>query len=148
YQQPQPIRPVQLAWRLHLDVLAQPVQADLLGAQDLVAYEGVAREGVEPLRMERLVERELQVDRLVVERDVAVIGPGQVHDRDLAHSEIALYAIVAQSGVDLVQEWVLERPPVDVRDRHLERYLVGPLRYAPDHRGDRKSTRLNSSHVS
>src|SRR5439155_152741 len=108
-----------------------PSQADLLGAENFVAHEGVAGEGVEPLRVERLVERQLQVARLVVQGDVAVIRPGQVHDGDLSHPEVALHAIVAHGGFDLVQERVLERPQVRVWDRHLDRHLVGAARQAP-----------------
>ena len=84
-QESQAVGPVELARRLDLDVLAQAVETDRLGTQDLGAHEGVARERVEPLRVECLIERELQVDRLVVQRNVAIVGPGKIDDRDLSH---------------------------------------------------------------
>ena len=100
---PEPVGPVELARQLDLDVLAQPVEADLPGAQHLVPEELVAREGVEAVGVIRLVERELEVDGLAVERHVAVVRAGQVHDRDLAHAEV---------GADDVRQACPRRPGV------------------------------------
>jgi hypothetical protein len=60
-----------------------------------------------------LVERELEVHRLVVEGDVAMVGAGQVHDRDLAHAEVRPHGVRRQARprqrrVDLVQERIVE----------------------------------------
>jgi hypothetical protein len=79
----QPVGPVELARRFHLDVLAHSVEPDLARPQHFVAEDLVAREGVEAVGVIGLVERELEVHRLVVERDVTMVGAGQVHDRDL-----------------------------------------------------------------
>src|SRR5882762_10646351 len=113
---PQEFGPVQLTRRLDLDVLAQPAQADLFGTQDLGADERIARIRIEPLRVERLVERELQIDRLVVEGDIAVIGPGKRGDRYLPHAEVALDPVAAHARLYLVQERILERPEMDAGD--------------------------------
>ena len=109
---PEPVGPVELARHLHLDVLAQPVQADLPGAQHLVAHERVAREGVEAVGVIRLVERQLEVHGLVVERDVGMVRAGQVHDRDLAHAEVGVDDVrprprPGQARLDLVEERIL-----------------------------------------
>ena len=61
-------------------MLAQAVESDLPRAENLVAQDGVGREGVEAGRMIRLIERELEVDRLAVDRDVRVARPRQVDD--------------------------------------------------------------------
>jgi hypothetical protein len=57
----QPVGPVELAGRLDLDVLAEPVEPDLACAEDLVAQHAVGREGVVAGRVVRLVEGELEV---------------------------------------------------------------------------------------
>jgi len=84
--------------------------------------------------VERLVQRQLQVQRPAVQGDVAVVRSGKVDDGDLAHPEVALHAVGSHGSLDLVQERIVERPEVSVRDRHLERHLVGALGDAPTDR--------------
>ena len=97
-QQAQAVGPVELARHLDLDVNAVGVQPDPLRAQDLVAHEGIAGEGVEALRVIRLVERHLEVDRLVVQRDVGELRAGQLADADLAHAEVGADPILGAAG--------------------------------------------------
>ena len=97
-QQAQPVRPVELARHVHLHVQPVGVQADPARAQDFVAHEGVAGKGVEALRVIGLVQRDLQIDRPVVQRDVREIRARQLHDADLAHAEVGGDAVLGAAA--------------------------------------------------
>jgi hypothetical protein len=121
-------------------VHAEAVQADLPGAQHLVADERVGGEGVEAVGMVGLVERELDVHRLVVERDVAMVGAGEVDHRDLAHAEVRLHDVrrrpgAAHARLDLVEERVVQGPEPGLGDGDVELDAALAPRDLPFHRG-------------
>jgi hypothetical protein len=113
-QNPQAISPVQLARHFDLDVNPLPVQTDLPGPQDLVAHEGIVGKRVVAFRMVGLVQCQLQVDRLIVQHHVRVIGPRELAHADLAHPEIRVDRILdpraLQDGLDVVQVGIVQRP--------------------------------------
>ena len=100
------------------------VEADLPRAENLVPHEGVARESVEAVRMIGLVQRQLEVDGLVVQGDVGVLRSGQLRHADLPHAEVGvdgvLAALAGQHGLDLVQIRVLQRPEPHLRQGDFE----------------------------
>ena len=63
------VGPVELPRRLDLDVLAEPVEAELAGAEDFLLERAIGREGVETLRVIGLVEGELEICWLAVDGD-------------------------------------------------------------------------------
>ena len=94
-QYAQSIGPVQFARCFDLDMLPQAVQPNLARPEDLIAQHAVRWKRVVALRMVRLIERELEIDRRAVECDVAVRRTWQVHDADRPHAEIGLDAILS-----------------------------------------------------
>ena len=134
-QEAEPVRPVELARHLHLDVDAVAGERELLREQDLVLHEFVRRERVEAVRVVALVQRELQVEGLAVQRHVGVFGSRQFADRHLAHAEVGAHLVrLRRAGLpsarlqradDLVEVGVLQVPELDVaqRDLHLRAHL-------------------------
>ena len=51
---------------------AQHIQAQVLGGLDVSANRLVAGVGVQPIRVERLVERAPEVDRLAIQEDILI----------------------------------------------------------------------------
>ena len=123
-EEPEPVRPVELARNLRLDVDAVAGESEPLRDEYLVLHELVGREGVEAFGMVALVEGELQVDRLVVESHVGISGPGHPADADLAHAEVGgdgiLHAFAGQVQPDFVEVWMLEVPQLRLLERNLE----------------------------
>ena len=131
-QQTEFVRPVKFAWDLHLDVDPVAVQAELLREQDLVLHELVAGEGVEAFRMVALVKAKLQINRLVVESHVFIVGSREFHGSDLPLAEVAVHGIILDRSLDLVKEGIFQVPKVLILDRDHERSLV----LAADVRGE------------
>ncbi len=130
-QDAQLVGPVQLARDADLDVDPLAVETDLARPQDLVAHERVARERVEPFGVIRLVERQLQIDGLVVQRDVGQVGSGQVDYADLPHPEVSrddvFGPLARQDGLDLVEVRIFERPEPHRFDGHVELDFLASL---------------------
>ena len=114
HQHPEAVGPVELARQLDLHVGADRVEAQPAGDQHLLAHRRVARPGVEAVGMPALVEGELEVERLAVERDVRVAEARQLRDADLAEAEVRLHPVLARSGRErqrrVVEVRILERP--------------------------------------
>ena len=109
------VGPVELARCLDLDVFAQSVQTDLPRAQNFAPREGIGGKGVEARGVIGLVERQLQVDGHVVDRDIGDARSGKIHHRDLSHSEVRLervgrHAIAGHCRGDFVQKGIAEGP--------------------------------------
>ena len=58
-------------------------------AKDFIPHEFVAWKGVKAFRVIRLIERDLKIERFVVQRDVGKARAGKVHHADFSHAEIA-----------------------------------------------------------
>ena len=126
-QHAEPVGPVQFAWGFDFDVLAQPGQSDLPGAQDFVPQRAVGRERVVARWMVRLIEGELQKDERAVDRHIRKTRARKMHDRDRAHPEVGVHNVLDQPAPrcghahdDLVQERIIEGPAVGVRQRNVE----------------------------
>ena len=121
------VRPVELARHLHLDVHAVAGEREFLGDEDLVLHELVGGERVPPVRMVGLVERELEVDRLVVERHVGIVRAGQLAHAHLAHAEVGVdgvrHALAEEHAAHLVEIGVVEVPKADRLERNLDQRL-------------------------
>ena len=119
------VGPVQLARNFDLDVLAQPIEADLPCAEDLVAQHAVGGEGVVPTRVIRLIERQLEKDGRAIERHVRIARAGQIDNADGAHPEVRLHPIGRDTGSfdgrhHFVQKRIVERPAPRVRQEHVD----------------------------
>ena len=101
-------------------------QPELLGNKYLVLHELVRREGVESLRVVALVERELEIDALAVERHVGV-SVRIIIDADLAETEIRGHLVVARIHRHFVEIGIVEIPDL----RILYWYADVPLHF-PD----------------
>ena len=113
YQESELVRPVEFPRDFDLDVDAVAVESEILGEEDLVLHELVAREGVEAFRMVALVQAELEIDRFAVEGYIRILGTRQFLNADLALAEIgADFILLADPGLDFVQERVVEVPEV------------------------------------
>ena len=124
-EQSETVGPVELAGHFHLYVHAVAVEPEALGDEYLVAHILVGGEGIETVGAETLVEGELQVDGLVVQGDVWIVGSRQVDDAYLALSEIAADGIAAAEICrDLIEERVVEVPEVLVLYGHHERCFL------------------------
>ena len=93
--------------------------------------------------MVRLVERELQVDRRAVERDVAIRRARDSHHADRSHAEVRLHPVLGESRavhahLDLVEEGIVERPAPSLGQWDVE---VRRPRPARDRMGHDRSTR-------
>ncbi len=90
------------------------VEPDLARPQDFLAHERVTRERVEALGMIRLIQRQLQVDGLVVQRDVGEVRAGQPGHADLSHPKVGRDDVftsrAGENGLDLIEKWVFQRP--------------------------------------
>ena len=121
------VRPVELPRHLDLDVHAVAVQAQLLREEDLVLHELVRRERIPPVRMVALVEAELQVDGLSVQRHVAVTVRGLAR-ADLAEAEIGLHRVVPERQLHVVKVRIVQRPETGLveLEESAERQLSRP----------------------
>ena len=124
-QHTEAVGPVEFAWRLDLHVLTQPVQTDLASPQNLVTQNAVGGKRVKATGMIRLIERELQEHRSPVDRDVRVCRARDIDDRDRAKAEIRAHPILNQAFScnahrHFMQEWIIERPAMGIRQRNLE----------------------------
>ena len=127
-QQAELVAPVIPPIRLHLDVLARHVEAELFGDLNIVFERLVGGGGVDAVGPEALVERPAQEDRLAVEQDARHALLVRLADLDLAHAEIAVHgvgllAVLAQLDVEVVEERLLRRPQVRLVDRQHERQV-------------------------
>jgi len=79
-----------------------------------------------------LVERDLEIDRFVVQGNVGEFGARQLLDADLAHAEIGADVVLgsarAQHGIHLVKERIVQRPQARFRDGHLKLRLLRAAR--------------------
>ncbi|CAM5689836.1 hypothetical protein SALBM217S_03990 [Streptomyces griseoloalbus] len=125
-QQAEPVRVVEPARRLHLDVLADRVEAELLVRLQVERQGVVAGRGVEPVGPEALVQGGEGEHGLAVEDELLVAA--HVLDADLPHAEVAVDRVggpaVLQRDVEVVQVRVVRAPQVLAGDRQLQ-LLVG-----------------------
>ena len=68
--------------------------------------------------MVRLVQRQLQIDRLVVEGDVGIACSGHLRDGDLPHAEIRrnavlIVAAIRQNSLDFIEIGIVQIPQLD-----------------------------------
>ncbi|MNO76701.1 hypothetical protein D3C76_677800 [compost metagenome] len=87
-EQPQLIRPIQLAGFFRFDVNPGKVKPESLHQVNFVPHVLVGRIGEIPGRVKRLVQRAIQVNRLSVQRDPAVIPLPESGGADFSNAEI------------------------------------------------------------
>ena len=124
-QNAQFVRPVQLSRHLDLDVDSLTVQAKTAGAQDFIPHKIIGWKAVIPFWMIGLVQRRLQIDRFVVERDVGNVCTGKIHHTDLSHAEIGGYRItdssrIVEHDLDLIEVGIFQRPETGFRKRNIK----------------------------
>ena len=86
------IGPIELAGNFNLDVNAVAGKRELFGDKKVVLHELVAGERVPSVRMIALIETELKINRLSVQRNV-IVAVGIKTGADFAESEICLNPI-------------------------------------------------------
>ena len=114
-EETQLVRPVQLARHFGLHVYAVASQRQPLREEDVVLHELVRRERIIALRMEGLVETQLQVDGLAVQRHVGV-AVRVFACSDLTEAEVGLHGVVAQRERDVVEVGIVEIPQLGRSD--------------------------------
>ena len=87
-QDSEPVGPVKFSRYFDLDVNSIPVQADAPAAQYFVPHEFIAGESIKTIGMIRLVQRQLQIYRLIVQRDIGKIRAGKFGYADFSHAEV------------------------------------------------------------
>ena len=116
-QHAQPVAVIVPPHRLHLDVLAQHVEAEIFHRPDVPDERLVARRGIESIRPIALIEHARVEDRSAVQCQAGV--PRRVApDADVAQRKIALHTVFAQLGGKLVELRMLRRP--ELRGLHAQ----------------------------
>ncbi len=127
HQQPEPVGVVVPARRLHLDVLAYGVEAEVLLRLQVEGEGGVAGLGVQPVGPEPLVEHGEREERLAVEDELRVAADPV--DLQLPHAEVAFDPVlgpaVGERDVEVVQVGVVRRPQALVLDRQAQLAVGG-----------------------
>ena len=123
------------ACRLHLNVLADHIAADLFGVFDVEQHRRFAGGGVEPLGEVALIERTILKDGLIVERKApeAFVITGF---SDLAHGEVARHlvhhhAVHFQAQGQVIEMGMVGMPLVRVGD--VQQHLAGSFRAGASH---------------
>ena len=116
----QPVTVVIPAVALDLDVLAQHVEAHILGQLDVVDERVVARRGVEPVRPVALIEQPVVKIRLAVEKQAAHAVLVRL-DAALAHGKVAVDRVAAERHAEGVERRLLRRPGAEGAHRHVRR---------------------------
>ena len=113
------------ARRFHLHVLADHVEAQALGHDDVVAHGGFGGRRVQSIGPPALVERTVLEERLVVEEEAPVaVGGGA--DGDLPHPEVAADGVARGEGdAELVEVRIVGRPEVCVAHPEHDRLTHG-----------------------
>ena len=126
------VRPVVPARRLHLDVLADGVEAQVLRLLDVELQCRVGGRGVDAVGPVALVERGQQEGRLAVEHDA--VESAHFLDTDAAQAGIAGDSVTLialhQAGLEGVEEGILRTPQVRMRDGQMQRLAGRPARLA------------------
>ena len=110
YQYAELVQPVELARLLRLYMYAHHIQAQPLEPPCLVAHRLIRRIREMALRIERLIERAVQVYRLTVEQYPLVSASIIVDRRDLAYSKVSADLIAAKAQRALIKIWRIGRP--------------------------------------
>ena len=105
----QPVTVVIPAVALDLDVLAQHVEAHVLGQLDVIDERVVARRGVEPVRPVPLIEQPVVKIRLAVEKQAAHAVLVRL-DAAFAHGKVAVDRVAAERHAEGVERRLLRRP--------------------------------------
>ena len=117
----QPVAVIVPAVALDLDVLAQHVEAHVLGQLDVIDERVVARRGVEPVRPVALIEQAVVKIRLAVEKQAAHAVLVCL-DAALAHGKVAVDRVVPERHAEGVERRVLRRPGAERLHRHVRRH--------------------------
>lgn len=123
-QQPELVRPVEVAGVRRLDVAPEHVQPQLLRQADLLHQEGVVRRRPEADGVVILVQRSPDVERPAVQVDAVLPG---LHG---AHAEVVLQPVhrgapLQQHRLELVEVGVLGSPEHGLRDAYAHVRLAG-----------------------
>ena len=108
------------ACRLKLDVLADHVEAHLLGLDDVPLKSLVGRCRIKTVRPPALVERTEVEQRLVVQgHPLVMVRSVILHYRDLAHGSIAVntvhnLAFALDAHLDAIKIWRVRRPSLHI----------------------------------
>ena len=115
-QHAEPVTVVIPAQGLHLDVLAQHVEAAVFGRLNVKDQGLVRRRGVEPVRPVALIQQAVVEIGLAVEEEpgnaVLVLLHGQ-----LAHSKIAAHLVLPTAHAEGIEPGMLRAPGLEVRHR-------------------------------
>ena len=132
----QPVAVIVPAVALDLDVLAQHVEAHVLGQLDVIDERVVARRGVEPVRPVALIEQAVVKIRLAIEKQAAHAVRIRL-DAALAHGKVAVDRVVPERHAEGVERRVLRRPGAKRLHRHVRRHA----------RGEREALALEVDHA-
>ena len=107
-----------------LDVFSQQVKAHGLGSLDIVDERFVAGGGIQAVGPVALIQQAALKIRFAVEEQALHAAPVRAH-LHLAHAEVALHPVLAQSDGQIVEIGVLRTPGAKIRHGDARRLAAG-----------------------